>query len=442
MRKNGFVRSAGALAGGTAFAQAVVVLATPLLTRLYSPADFSILAVYAAILAILSSVACLRFEIAIPLPEQDEDAANLLVLALIGPAVLSFLITIAVVIWPDQIVTLLKQPALRPFLLLFPLGVWLAGSYAAVQYWATRKKNFGAIARTRMFQAFVGTAVQAGMGWFGFAPIGLLLGQLINSGAGVWGLLKRSWRTDRKEFLSIRWDRMRDLFKEYHRFPKYSALEALANNAGIQLPMIMIAALAIGPEAGYLLLATRVMAAPISLIGGAVAQVYLSNAPLAYREGELPKNTLQVIDGLIKTGVGPLIFAGITAPALFPLIFGKEWQRAGELVAWMTPWFVMQFLASPVSMALHVTGNQRAALLLQLFGCVFRVGLVALSISIIGKFSEAYAISGLIFYVLYLAVILKKISIELLDLAGLLKKRWALLLAWVFLGISVSFIAS
>ncbi len=442
LKKNGFVRSAGALAGGTALAQAIVVLATPLLTRLYSPTDFSTLAVYSAILAIFSSVACLRFEIAIPLPARDEDAANLLALALIGPAILGLLMGLAVSIWPDQIVELIKQPALRSVLWLLPLGVWLAGSYAAAQYWATRKKSFGVIARTRMLQAFAGTGVQVGMGWIGLGPIGLLMGQLINGGAGTWGLLNKSWRKDRKSFLSVRWGRIKVLFKEYHRFPKYSALEALANSGGIQFPMILIAALVVGPEAGYLLLATRVMAAPIGLIGGAVAQVYLSNAPTAYRERRLSEHTLEVIEGLVRAGVGPLIFAGVSAPFLFPLIFGKEWQRAGELVAWMTPWFVMQFLASPVSMALHVTGNQRAALLLQLFGFILRVGFAAMGAAALGRVSEAYAISGFVFYSLYIAVIFKKISIDFSNIVAIFKRRWKGIVLWIAFGIFVSFIAS
>lgn len=47
--KNRFARSVSILAGGTAAGQAIVVLASPLLTRLYSPEDFGLLAVYAAL---------------------------------------------------------------------------------------------------------------------------------------------------------------------------------------------------------------------------------------------------------------------------------------------------------------------------------------------------------------------------------------------------------
>lgn len=52
--------------------------------------------------------------------------------------------------------------------------------------------------------------------------------------------------------------------------------------------------------------------------------------------------------------------------------------RAVEL---MTPWFVFQFLASPVSMAIHVTHHQKHALFLQVFGLAVRVGCVLFAIA-------------------------------------------------------------
>ena len=42
--KGGFVRSVAVLAGGTGLGQAVVVLASPLLTWIYTPEDFGTLA--------------------------------------------------------------------------------------------------------------------------------------------------------------------------------------------------------------------------------------------------------------------------------------------------------------------------------------------------------------------------------------------------------------
>ncbi|WP_296783003.1 oligosaccharide flippase family protein [Variovorax sp.] len=428
------MRSVGVLVGGTALAQAIMVLALPLLSRLYTPSDFNFVAVFSSVLAILSVAACLRLEIAIPIPELDEEAANLLVLALSACFVVA--VTVGLCVWwfPTQIVDLLKQPAFLPYLWLLPLGVWMTSSYTALQFWATRKKRFSAIAKTRMTQAIGGVGTQVGMGWGGVTPFGLLLGQVVSSGAGLVGLGLAAFRD--AVFKNINCETMRRMLRQYDRFPKYSAAEALANSAGIQFPILVIAALAVGPEAGYLMLATRTMAVPMGLIGGAVSQVYLSRASEEMRDGRLGVFTSKVIGGLAKTGAGPLIFAGVIAPVVFPLVFGEKWQRAGDLVAWMTPWFVMQFLSSPVSMALHVTQSQRAALILQLFGLIFRIGAVVMAGRLAPtRIVEVYAISGFVFYSIYLYVVIRLSDIKVIELLGELKKSFFIVCGWALFGI-------
>ncbi|MGQ9623675.1 MAG: lipopolysaccharide biosynthesis protein, partial [Candidatus Caldatribacteriaceae bacterium] len=90
-----FGRSVLLLAGGTALGQAVTVLVSPILTRLYSPEDFGVFGVYASLLGIVAVIASLRYEYAIPLPEEDETAANILALCfgvLLGMTVFSWII--------------------------------------------------------------------------------------------------------------------------------------------------------------------------------------------------------------------------------------------------------------------------------------------------------------------------------------------------------------
>lgn len=435
-----FARSVGVLAGGTAAAQAIGVLVLPVITRLYTPEDFSVLAVYASILGIVAGVACLRLDIAIPLPERDEDAANLLAVALLCCTAMALLAALCVWWFSDHIVNAAGQPGLRPFLWMIPLGIWLASTYSAIQFWATRKKRFTAIARTRIGQTSGSTLTQLAGGLLSAAgPFGLLLGQLIGSGAGVFGLGRTAWREDRKALRRINWKDMRRVLREHDRFPKYSTFEAFANNGAIQLPVIIIAAVALGPEAGYLFLAMRAIAIPIGLIGGAVSQVYLSRAPDEYRAGQLGNTTLNAIAGLMRTGVGPLIFVGIVSPVAFPLVFGADWKRAGEMVAWMTPWFILQFVCSPVSMSLHVTNNQRMALLLQLFGFVLRVGCTWLAILLAANYVfEIYALTGFIFYAVYLMVVTHITKIRIFDLLLTVLARPHVAIAWAVMGVSVS----
>jgi O-antigen/teichoic acid export membrane protein len=204
----------------------------------------------------------------------------------------------------------------------------------------------------------------------------------------------------------------------HHRFPRYSVLEALANAAGIHLPVLLIAALAAGPEAGYLALAMFLLQAPMALVGGAVGQVYLSGAPNAQREGRLAAFTSEMMAQLMKAAAGPIVFLAVVAPAAMGLVFGTDWTRAGVLVSWMAPWFLLQFVAAPASTALHVVGHQSWAMKLQLAGLGLRSGMVIAAVLIDARFAtEAFALSGFLFYAIFIVVVLKAVGAS--PLAGL-----------------------
>ena len=405
--RSGFLHNVWLLTSGTVFAQGLVILALPVLTRLYSPQDFDLLAVYVALIGLISVVSCLRYNIAIPLPEQDEDAMALLALSLLAGCAFSLILVLPVVFAPKATAALLGQMDLAPHLWLVPFGIALASSYNALQYWASRKKRFGLITKTRMTRAVGGVGTQLAFGLTTPIPFGLLLGHALYSGLGVIGLGRNVMRDDHKTIGALDWERMRRVAGQYRRFPFYSVPQTLFDTGGTQLPIIIIAAATAGPEAGFLMLAMRVMGLPMGLIGSSVAQVYLAEAPEKLRDGSLPAFTRRTMWTLFRTGAPPLAVAGALSPMLFPIVFGAEWARAGWLVAWMTPWFILQFVVSPVSMVLNVTGRLGLLLAIALAGLMLRVAVVLWAIvAHLDIASEIYAVSGALFYAIYLSAIL------------------------------------
>ncbi|ENW78849.1 hypothetical protein F908_02968 [Acinetobacter sp. NIPH 284] len=404
--QGGFLKAVSVLVGGTAFAQGIAILALPILTRLYTPEEFSLYAIYASLLLTLSVASCLRFEIAIPIAEDDNEAIYLVLLALLSNFIISLLIGLIIWIFNSDIVFLLRQPDFSHLIWLVPIGVFFSGLYNSLQYWTTRKKFFSLIAKTRMLQSVSGTSIQIVMGFMGFSVFGLIVGQIIKVSSGIKSLALGFYKEAYNPIRSMNLRELKRIFKKNDKFPKYSALEALTNSAAIQLPIILIAALALDAEAGYLMLAMQIMAIPVGFIGGAVAQVYLAHASEKYSKGELTQYTYQCILQLLKIGVIPLFIICFLAPSIVPFIFGEAWDRTGEMMLWMLPWFVVQLLVSPVSMSLHITGHQKVALLLQIAGLGIRVGgLYLFSVFISNFMFEYYALSGFVFYSLYLLII-------------------------------------
>ena len=437
-----FRRSVMVLVGGTAFGHIITALALPVATRLYSPADFSALAVFASVVSIVSVAACLRFDIAIPVSTSDDEAASLLVLSLLSAACISLIVGVTLASFPATMIESLGLAAIDSYLWLLPLGIFLAAAYSALQGWFVRKSGFGLIARCRVIQSTSMVAGQIGFGVSGIAPLGLLIGHSLNTAFGCLVLGRQVLLEASDLFAQINRASLCLVLYKFSRFPKFSTLEALCNSAAIQLPVIMIAALALGPEAGYLTLAMSIMQAPTALIGNAIGQVYLSRAPEEYRNGNLSHFTSETLAGLSKVGIGPLIFVAILAPDGFSLVFGENWRRAGEMLAWMTPWFVMQFLSSPLSMAVHVTKHQRLALALQVFGLCVRVLMVWAASNWSSKYLvESYAISGWVFYSAYFAVVLAVTRVKFDTLIRSLITAIIPCLLWVFGALAILFVA-
>lgn len=405
----GFLGPVLILAGGTAGAHLITAGALVIVARLYSPSALGVLGMFSSIVYTLSVAICLRFEVAILLPDKEEEAREVFWLALLSATGLSMMIALLMLIVSRQDFFGFEPGPIVDYLSYIPLALFTVGSYAALQNWYVRKKQYRYLAATRIAQSGSAATVQIGAGLVQPAPLGLIAGFIVNSGAAAILLGYRYWRESARNAIApakMSLSRLRAVFRKYSVYPKYSIWEALANSGAIQLPILLIGIMASASEVGFLLLAMSVIQAPLALFGNAVAQVFISQAPEKHREGQLREFTMMTLWGLSKAGALPLLLIGISAPFLFPYIFGAEWSRSGFLVAWMTPWFILQFLAMPVSLALHVTGHQARATALQVFGLVFRLGLVWLALEIVPSFGlEAYALSGAAFYAIYLGVI-------------------------------------
>jgi len=370
--KNAFARGVSVLVGGTAAGQFIVVAASPILTRLYTPEDFGLLAVFAALLGVFAVIASLRYQLAIPLPESDEEAASVAVLSLLVVAGMTGLSALIVWFWDSSITMLLNVPAMEPYLWLLPVGLALMGVYQVFSYWAIRVKAFPAIARTKLTQAISMVSVQ--LGAFTLGPFALILGQVTGHAAGSSSLAALAVRRKWTIFRQVRLADIRRAASRYRRFPIYSSWEGFFNKAGSQLPPILFAALFSPAAAGIYMLAHRVLAMPMRLIGKAVADVFVSSAAKANRNRALAPLVASIHRRLANIAMPPALLLLIVGPDLFAMIFGTDWRQAGEFAQWMAPWVYLVFVTSPLSMLFAVMEKQAQGMLFQGILLGVRVG--------------------------------------------------------------------
>lgn len=367
--KNVFARNVSLLVGGTVSAQVLTVLASPLLTRLYSPEDFGLLAVYAGILSLFTVIASLRYELAIPLPETNSEAAHIALLSLIIVCLMAMLSAVFVFFANDFLAKLVRTPHLANFLWLLPFGVFAIGAYQVFNYWSLRTKNFSIIAKTRIWQSISNLTVQ--IVGFKLGALSLLLGKTGSQAVGVLSLAKPALKLP--EFKGWQWQQLKAVALRYRHFPLFSTWGGFLNTVSSQLPPLFFAILFSASAAGLYALAHRILAMPISLIGSAVGKVFFANAAEAHRKGEMAALFEETYAKLVSIIMPIMLVLVIDAPRLFLLVFGDRWEKAGELARWMAPWIAVVFITSPLSTLFEILEKQKQGMCFQFFMLIMRV---------------------------------------------------------------------
>lgn len=347
---------------GTGLGQFIVLLATPVITRLYSPDEFGVLGLYTAVITMLVTVASLRYELAIPLPKSEEAAIALVVLSCGVLLVASLLVgTISGVfstrIWPES--------TFAQYWWVVPIGLLAAGFYQVLSYAVIRDRAFHLVARTRLKQSLALAGVQIVLGMIGAGAAGLLTGDIIGRAAGSGSLARETWRSHASQLRAVRWREVQDVAYRYRDFPLVSSGSAFLNIAGLQIPAVLILAFFGAESAGLFALAQRVIAVPMRLIGRSVSQVYLGEAARVWRErpDELLPLYNKVSRKLFIIGTPLILALALAAPLVFGRVFGEEWRPAGAFVLLLSPMFIGQFIVSPVSQTAMILERQGIQLL-------------------------------------------------------------------------------
>lgn len=373
LRGDKFVRNVGILATGAAIGQAAALLASPILSRLYSPEDFGILGVYASVLAVASVSATLRYEYAIPLAEDDYAAANTFGLTLLLSIGMSAIISVLVTVLLDQLVATLGAPGLRRYMFLVPIGVLALGIYQSFNYWALRQRAFSRVARTKLSQGLSGVATQLGLGALGFTPIGLLLGQIVSQAAGV---LTLSRTVGRREVSVIGFKGIANALIRYRRFPFYTFPSAIMNTASLSLPPLLLAALFSPAVAGLYFFAQRILRTPMALVSQSVSQVFYGEA--ARLRNEEPEELLRLHNTTTRQLFGiailPMLLLAIAGGPIFGLVFGEAWHEAGNYAQLLVPFLLAQFVVSPLSQTFSLLEAQSLLLLVNAIKLILSVG--------------------------------------------------------------------
>lgn len=340
--------------------QLASLLLSPILTRIYSPDLFGVLGFFAATVMILVVVASLRYDMALPLAKSKEDAANLLGVCVGSLLLTTTILSLFIILLPEDYSNYVFG-ALKPYIVLLPVGFFCVGAYQIMVSYATWHHSFAIIAKTKIYQGVSSPVSQIALGLMNTGSWGLIAGFIIGNSAGLINMVSRLIIKPHDVIIHIKRESMLALAKRFSKFPLVSSWSALISAVGSNnLLLVAVPIIYSNTVAGFIFLTDRIIGRPLLLISTSILQVYIGEAAKAQSTDPeiMRKRFLQITKNQFFIVSFWLAVINATASYFVPIVFGNEWSDAVIYIHILSIYYLPQMVMTPVAHTLQILEKQ------------------------------------------------------------------------------------
>jgi O-antigen/teichoic acid export membrane protein len=408
--KSEFSRNVLTLMTGTTIAQAIPIALMPLLTRMYTPEDFGMFALFIAVTTTIAAVAGARYESAIMLPSKDEDAINIASLSLILITVVSLVTLMSVSLFNKEISNMLDNEDIGFWLYFSPLSIFMIGVLNNLNYLNVRKMLYKDIAKANIYKSVGMTTVQLLVGLIKSGVTGLIGGQIF---AHLVSNYRLAINAKNNYEMKFSWLGIVKVAKRYKNFPMYATPSTFINTSSLQAPILLLSYLFSQTITGYFSIVMRIISLPVSLLGNSIGQVLfqsISHKCNVEKHSEIASDVEGALRKLVFIGIIPFSFLVVFADLLFGVVLGEMWYQAGVYAQFLSVWGFFLFIHSPLTPLFDVFEKQRQALFFTTSLFLARIIFMLLAYSLYQNalyVVVAYSIAGVIFNLVILFYLLK-----------------------------------
>lgn len=406
---SGLLRNSATLIIGTVFAQLIPILFQPLLRRMFTAEEFGTAALYVTAVGMFVAIANLKYESAIVLPEEDQEANHLVAGGVLITALIALILWLLIFLnqsWIVQRFSLANEEAW--YLHLLPLSVFLVSSFQCFNLYLIRKKAFKDAARNKVYRRTTEAAAQSASGYFGSSTgllFGNLVGDIINFFGGFWQAKRLGLN------FAFRLQNILPTLQKYWRFPIYHAFPSLLNTISLTLPVFIVNAAFGKAQTGQFDLSRMVLSLPMALISISLSQVYLQHQAERIRKQEaIVPDFKKVSLTLLLLSLPLAIFLLFFASPLFAFVFGPEWRLAGQLTGVLIFGQTLKFVVSPLSSTLVALQEVRFSALWQILYFAAMLWLYVQPGQNIQDFVWRYCLVDLLAYCCYYGLIYNRVK--------------------------------
>ena len=374
---------------GNTMSQVIPFVVAPILSRIFSPEEFAVLANFMAIVSVIGIISTGRLELAVPIPVEQKKAQDIVFTGFVITLLLGIL-SLLIPLFAYQIGEMYNDSQLPKYLWLVPLAVISFGLLGLTSNWNLRHERFHLLSLGKIIQSVVNNGLAALLGYIGWGIDGLIISWLLSQYVNILILLIGvNRKVNYKDYGILT---LKTTLKEYKDFPLINSLHAFSDIFITQFLLYWIISTYFGfLELGLFAMMNKYVKAPIVLISSSVSQLFYVEAGKAINKGD---SLVPIIKKTIRTSVlfaiPFTIILLLAGPIIFKLYLGEKWEIAGVYAQCLAPMLFLYFILSPISGLPILLNKQKKAFVFTLFG--YSLTVIALFVGVWLKMKFVYAL--------------------------------------------------
>lgn len=369
-----FNRGHAVFASGAAISLLFPIVGAPIVSRLYSPADFGVYAIYYAICNILIAISSFSMQHAITNEATKEHQIDAMYLSAVLAVAFAGLLCAAIFLIGEPRLIIISGLRANSIIMWIPVTVMLGGLFAAIYNWNVKTQRYKELGKNKVVLSAGAFFVQIGIGLSSPGPIGFVLANVISLFFATVLLYYTSIRAEGKFEHTVSFVTLLNALKRNRRFAIWMTPGTLVNVFAVSIPDLLLGRFFGTHTAGQYSLGNRMLDLPLSFLTTSLQDIIRQQASDEYREkNDCSKTFGRFFVILTIIAIAFLVPLIILMPIFFPIIFGSQWVDVGALIQAVSFLLVVRFIAAPLSYVWYVVGNQKA-------NFYWQVGLVIVSL--------------------------------------------------------------
>lgn len=388
--KGALIKNTLKLTGGSVINYIIPIITTPILTRIFTPADYGIWGIFSSIATILTVFVCGGYEYAIVESENEQKRNNVVQLC-VGLCTFFNLLLILVFFIMRLLGSSLFE--IGDLIFLVPLYLLLTGFLSILQNYSNAHEFYKTLA---VSQVIAGLSLALFRIILGLLKIenGLVYGAILSTLITVVYLFLPSLKGGLSFISHISFNSLRNLLIEFKNYPLFDAPSTFIVYLSNNIPVLLLSNYFGKDLLGGYTMVLQLLLLPMSFIGSNMGRVFFQQ--ISNDKNIITTTSHQVYKISFLLGLAIIVFFLLGGDYLLYWILGHDWSIAGEYALYLSLWSFFTISYAPLKPIYRVKKKQNVQMIIMLIAFIFQT---------IYLFVAANTFSNISYVILYYSIV-------------------------------------